>query len=276
MKKHKIGRLVLTSKNTKTRTGVNPQTGDSITIRVLCNDIKPFVSGIKEYEFDYVITPGGFIKFNFEEEKASNWKNLINDAEDELQNFITENNQLLKQVNAKYITFGLDGFSYDSETHSELVALYDLHQDKIVHWTGKTYPTESQKEDLVIVDDLDSHFIEINGDKLCLFGCHDLNMYSPRGNATMKKGSDKWNVVQKFQAKMAEFQPTVVIQHPHTTDTPNIWRSAWNKLSNEVDSINHFASGIFYFDPTSDKPRGELNDVLESTKIGDVVDIIAE
>jgi hypothetical protein len=67
-----------------------------------------------------------------------------------------------------------------------------------------------------------------------------------------------------------EFMPEIVIQHPHTTDTPKIWNAAWSELVRELPSVNHFVSGINYSNKNG--VRGNLNDVLQKTKKGDVID----
>lgn len=34
-----------------------------------------------------------------------------------------------------------------------------------------------------------------------------------------------------MHARVARFRPTVMLQHPHSTDTPNIWRMPWESLA---------------------------------------------
>lgn len=44
-----------------------------------------------------------------------------------------------------------------SHTHAELVALFDTDAGEVIHWTGKSYPVDSQQHTLVHVVDLDTH-----------------------------------------------------------------------------------------------------------------------
>jgi len=46
----------------------------------------------------------------------------------------------------------------------------------------------------------------------------------------------------------------------------------WKTLEKELPSVKNFASGICYY--KEPKPRGSLEQVLEKTKKGDVVDFI--
>ncbi len=96
------------------------------------------------------------------------------------------------------------------------------------------------------------------------------------------------------------------MQHPHTTDTPNIWNLAWKTVEKEFPYVKHYASGIKYYneyrygldkeadyehrklkrcwscmckgikyqDKNIGHSRGELNKVLEKTKKGDVIDFV--
>ena len=177
----------------------------------------------------------------------------------------------LKDI-ANYLTIGLDFFKPNSKEHIELVAVYDLKTDETIHWTGKFYPTEVQKRNLIKINDLSSHFIKLNNQNIAILGCHDLMVYSPRGQAMVTSDSWKGKVSSSFKQKCAKFKPEIVLQHPHSTDTPNIWNLAWKTLEKELPSVEHYASGISY--PKAYDPRGTLDKVLEKTKKGDVLDFI--
>jgi len=117
---------------------------------------------------------------------------------------------------------------------------------------------------------LKTHFIEINKQEVLILGCHDLNVYNPRGQAKALPDSDKKVTSEKFRKMCKQFKPDIVLHHPHSTDTPNIWNLAWKTLEKELPNVKHYASGILYdYDP---KPRGSLEKVLEKTKKGDVID----
>ena len=80
-----------------------------------------------------------------------------------------------------------------------------------------------------------------------------------------------------MKRKVARLTPTVVLQHPHSTDTPNIWRMPWLSLAREVPSVRVWASGIAYYRWGS-HPRAELDKVLDQTRSDpdDVRDIIVD
>ena len=84
---------------------------------------------------------------------------------------------------ADYFTIGIDGFNPTNCQLIELVGIFDLHKEKVIHWTGKFYPTEGQKRDLIKINDLSTHFVELNNQRIVILGRHDLNVFSPRGQA---------------------------------------------------------------------------------------------
>jgi len=171
---------------------------------------------------------------------------------------------------ADYFTIGIDGYNPNNGIHIELVGIYDLKKHKIIHWTGKFYPTEQQKNKLIKIRDLNSHFIELNRQRVLILGCHDLNVYNPRGQKVANPNSWKKQTAEKFRHLCKEYNPEIILHHPHSTDTPNIWNNSWNAVKRELPSVKHFASGIKYYHKNG--VRGKLKDVLEKTKKGDVVD----
>jgi hypothetical protein len=178
---------------------------------------------------------------------------------------------------ADVVTIGVDLFGGRAGAHVELVAVFDVAKRSLVRWTGKSYPTPNQERSLVQVVDLDSHLIEIAGERALVLGCHDLNMFNPRGHANQSPGGVRRTRCDQMKARIAPFRPTVVLQHPHSTDTPKIWRSAWLTLARELPSARVWASGIAYFN-WNDRPRAELSRVLEQTKVsgGEVRDIVID
>jgi hypothetical protein len=170
-----------------------------------------------------------------------------------------------------FISIGIDGSDSNNQRHVELVAIYSLKKRKVLSWTGKFYPTEHQKRNLVKVNDLNSHFIVLNGQRVAVLGCHDLNVFSPRGQAMVTEDSYKGRVSNKFQSLFKKFKPEIVLQHPHNTDSPRIWSMPWNKINKDYRTVMNYASGIKYFNRRGPL-RAELERVLSSTKKGDVVD----
>ena len=72
----------------------------------------------------------------------------------------------------------------------------------------------------------------------------------------------------------ARFRPTVVLQHPHSTDSANIWRMPWACLARDYPSVRTYASGIGYFN-WNGPARQPLREVLAGTRsesgVSDVV-----
>ena len=112
-------------------------------------------------------------------------------------------------------------------------------------------------------------------ERVLILGCHDLNLFSPRARANQSPDGLRRARCDEMERKVARFRPTVVLQHPHSTDTPNIWRMPWLSLAREVPSIRVWASGIGYHRFGS-KPRATLAKVLDRTKSApeDVRDIV--
>jgi hypothetical protein len=274
--KHKIARLVVTGKQYDKK--------DNPVFSKLEKLIEKFLAS--EYQkrtYDFLLTPGGFMTFEFpdclqydldiietEEQRVSILKKEANAV---IVSFIehlkpTTFRKLKATVN--YFTIGIDGFSTVNNQHIELVAIYDFKKEKVIGWTGKFYPTERQIRDLIKINDLDTHFIELNNQKLLILGCHDLNVFNPRGQASARPGSWKKQLADNFKAKCRKFKPEIILHHPHTTDTPNIWNLAWRTVDKELPSVKHFASGIKYYNING--VRGDIDKVLEKTKKGDVKD----
>ena len=278
--KHKIARLIVTGKH-------YDKYGSPNLIR-LEKLLEEFVSlSFKKQHFEFILTPGGFLNFDFPEnlqydidiEKAeqnqiSLFESLANKTiSDFFQNISKGIFQKLKDI-ADYFTMGIDGFNPVNSQHIELVAVYDFKKEKVIHWTGKFYPTEGQKRDLIKLNDLDTHFIKLNNQNVVILGCHDLNIYSPRGQANANPDGWKRQIANNFKNLCTQFKPDIILQHPHTTDTPNIWNLPWRTVEKELPNVRHFASGIKYYNRYG--VRGELDKVLEKTKKGDVVDFYFE
>ena len=277
VKKHKIVRLVITKEQCVNEYG-------DCSFEELEKLLERFVNKFhNKYKFDFLVTPGGFVNFEFPKkmqiqlniENAENNKIefLKKSAEKDIAWFFKNiSKKTLKKLRqtVKYFTIGIDGFN-DFNQLVELVAIYDFDNDRIINWTGKFYPTEGQRKNLIKVNDLSSHFIELNHDKILILGCHDLSVYNPRGQATAKPNGWKSQKSKEFRKLCKEFKPNIVIQHPHLTDTPKTWNLSWKGLEKELSSVEHFVSGIKYFNPYGEN-RDTLKNVLEKTKKGDIID----
>ena len=278
--KHKIARLIVTGKDYDEHG--NPY------INRLTALIEKFV--FKYYgkqQFEYLVTPGGFLTFTFPPSIRHDIsipfaeKHLIpvlqQEADKTINNFLkglsTDIYIKLKEV-ADYFTIGIDGKNPTNKQHIEFVAVFDLQQEKVIHWTGKFYPTEQQKKELIKINDLSCHFIKLNNQNVLIVGCHDLNAYNPRGQATASPDGWKKQVADRFKKRCKEFEPDIVLQHPHSTDTPNIWNAAWRELERELPKVKHFASGINYSNKTG--VRASLDSVLQKTQKGDVINFYTD
>ena len=75
--------------------------------------------------------------------------------------------------------------------------------------------------------------------------------------------------------------PTMILHHPHSTDMPQTWSTAWSgarKLLRRESGGEHvWASGIAYYNYNDGRePRGKIIDVRRGTRCceGHVVDIL--
>ncbi len=223
----------------------------------------------------FLITPGGFIGAPFPrswrggvgwDSKAGDLKALARHAEDVLSKVLTEKVRKAAEGRVDVLTIGIDLASDDFPEHAELVAVCELNSRK-VFWTGKSYPTSGQERDLVQVVDLNTHLLTVADERVLVLGCHDLNMFSPRSRANQAQGSHRWERCKEMVRLARRFQPTIVLQHPDSTDSPNIWRTAWSGLVRELPGVKAWASGIAYF-RWQGPARGALEKVLEATQGG--------
>lgn len=222
----------------------------------------------------FLITPGGFVvaPFPLSLPGGISWSStpadldgLILHAEPALSQTVTERVLRAAEGKVDVVTIGIDLKGYCPE-HAELVATYELSSRR-VFWTGKSYPTSSQERNLVQVVDLNTHLLELAGERVLVLGCHDLNMFSPRGWKNQLPDGVRRQRCEQMRKFARRFAPTIVLQHPHSTDTPNIWRTPWAGLRRELPGVKAWASGIGYHN--WGKPcRAPLRRVLEATQGG--------
>lgn len=258
-------------------------------LSLLTDIIKGFVELVyPNTRYEFVLTPGGIIDFeipqdivNFKEENlnedhiASLIQEYANRIVDDLFKSLKGEPLRLFKETADYLTLGIDGFSPVSKHLIEMVAVCDVKSEQVIRWTGKFYPTESQKNDLIKINDLESHFIELNQQKVVILGCHDLNVFNPRGQANANINGWKRQVADRFKVMCRAFEPDIILQHPHTTDTPRIWSNAWAAVERELPSVKHYASGINYSNRGA-PPRADLDDVLFGTAMGDIEEFLLD
>lgn len=176
------------------------------------------------------------------------------------------------------ITLGVDSFKSKVSTagasirdlHAELVYMVDL-RDGSIRRTGKSYPTHRQAHGLLRVADLESHFTTFDGMPALLLGCHDLNMFHPRGNAVA--GGWRLDVINRMRCLVWKNGPRIVVHHPHTTDTPRIWSLAKGCLEKLAPSVDAFASAGRYYDAECAQ-RAPLDKVLGAMVTGTSLDFV--
>ena len=164
-------------------------------------------------------------------------------------------------------------------THAELVAVLDTTSGEVVHWTGKSNPTTGQQHTLVHVKDLGTHFLELGSERLLLLGCHDLHLFSGRGRQSIHNPTPKEERCQRMLDRAQEFEPTIILHHPHTTYSPNVWNGAWGGTQVRVPTADVRVSGIaFYGNPEPEhswKPWQTLGTTRAATASGDgIFDVV--
>jgi hypothetical protein len=204
---------------------------------------------------------------------------LVATAEKELWNVLTPRVLDLAARRTRILSVSVDLFAGNTfaEPHAELVALVDVTQRKVVGWTGKSYPVAGQERGLVQMSALRSHLFEVAAERVLVLGCHDLNMFSARAYANQAPGSERRMRTENMLKLSREFEPTMVIQHPHLTDSPRIWSTAWGSLQKVFPTVRSWASSICYY-RAGRKERATLNTVLDGTRSthADVLDIIVK
>lgn len=165
----------------------------------------------------------------------------------------------------RYITLGVDLTTPAKMKgpHAELVGVYDVEKDRFAGWTGKSYPLATQEQSLVQVTDTASHLMTLDGERVLVLGCHDLNMFSPRAYANQTEGSRRRQRTEAMRADAEDFSPTLILQHPHGTDTPNIWLMAWRAIEKRFPNLKAWASAIGFYNFMN--PEGETRSSLEKT-----------
>ena len=244
----------------------------------------------------FALTPGGFVKAPFPEHwdgkrgwrsRPEDFRALLPHARNALDKVLTPRVMDAARGRADYLTLGVDLNDRSGKgkmdrrargTHAELVAIVDVARRKPVQWTGKSYPVSWQERTLVQEVDLDSHLFCCETERVLVLGCHDLNMFSPRAEAKMNDGSDR-QVRSECMSNLAKrFRPTMILHHPHTTDSPRIWATAWSGarkgLPRKSGGRHVWASGIAYYNGGAAR-RGTLRGVLEATRCcdEDVLDV---
>jgi hypothetical protein len=204
-------------------------------------------------------------------------KILLAAAEKAVRSVLTQDVATQLRDCCDYITFGVDTkkdkvsttYNIIAQPHAELVCLVDLRNETI-YWTGKFYPTCGQKNTIIRFPDLESHFIHLSLGQAMILGCHDLTVYSPRGQAT--SGEWRKSISESFRSIAKKKMPIVVLHHPHTTVKIGTWRQQWKRLVAELPSVSHYVgTGAYSHRDDSWHRKDPLSAVLADTQLGDVM-----
>lgn len=231
----------------------------------------------KDVKVKFLITCGGFIEFDWPEGIS------LKEIGDPLEPNIEVVNELVKKATevvnfvlsddlcnkfkqfTDYITLGVDSHKEKGSLklkhpHIELVFLKDLNKNKI-YWTGKSYPTNDQKNNLVRISDLKTHFLNLDIGKIMILGCHDLTIFNPRSKNAKRR---RKKIRDEFRKLAKKERPVFVLQHPHTTVKTKTWYNAWKGLIKILRyPVSYASAGIYYEEGCSFDP---LDKVLQVTK----------
>ena len=241
-------------------------------------------------EATFAATPGGFVQAPFSQEydgecgwhsRSGDFEALFEHAQKVVDDVVTRKVLNAARGRAEFLTLGLDlnsdggkgKMSKNSRgIHAELVAIVEMTTGKVVRWTGKSYPTTWQENALVQQVDLESHLFRCGGERVLVLGCHDLNMFSNRAYAAQNPNGPRRKRCDEMRKLVTNFMPTMILHHPHFTDSPRIWSTPWSGarrfLSRQPGKQHVWASGIAYHRENG-TPRGDLHDVLVRTRCCD-------
>jgi len=221
---------------------------------------------------DFLITPGGFL-YGLTPSGLSGKKSWQSDPDDFaklvdaasllVERLVTPRVASAAKGKCRYLTVGVD-LGNEHGVEAELVAVLDLGCRKAVRWTGKSYPTPAQERTLIQIVDLDSHLLKLAGERILVLGCHDLNMFSPRAWANQLPSSPRRQRCGAMRNLVGDFEPSVILQHPHETDSPRIWRMPWLWLAKQFKGAV-WASGICFYRGGRNE-RSDLRAVLSDTR----------
>lgn len=242
-------------------------------------------AGQSQERADLLITPGGFLdapwprglrpKLSWASE-PQDLTGLIDSAGHAIEALLDRPLVGALAKVASFVTIGVDLFETpgdEKRPHLELVAVIDTRTGAVVAWTGKSYPTASQEGHLVQVADLSSHVIEFPFGRGLVLGCHDLNLFSPRGRASQSEGGPRRRRCDEMLEVARHARPVAVLQHPHTTDSPRIWQGGWSGCTKALPTVSTWASAVNYRHPGG-HPRDSLDRVLDATRHGAGDDLI--
>ncbi|HNW79888.1 MAG TPA: hypothetical protein PKJ91_00235 [Methanoregulaceae archaeon] len=229
---------------------------------------------------DFLITPGGFIRFAWPDHvpEIGDVSYPNGDAVDTLNEAArravraslspTLCNELKEYT--RYLSIGAD--SKNDQNEVEFVCVCDLETGK-TFWTGKSYPNTEQESRLVRIKDLSTHFLPLLNQSVLILGCHDLHMFNNRADGRENLSPWRKETREGMKKLSLEKKPTIILQHPHTTDSVRTWSQAWSGLLEKIPTVNSYASAGLYY-KWGEQCRSPIDNVLNATKMGATLDFI--
>lgn len=250
----------------------------------------------------FAVTPGGFVRARLPREydggrgwnsKKRDLHSLIPLAEKAVNGVMCGNVLSLARNRTRFLTLGVDlNVEWHKEerirgnhscrpacprgcTHAELVAVFDTVSGRVIRWTGKSYPADSQQHTLVHVKDLHSHLLDTGSERVLVLGCHDLHLFSNRGRPSVHGPTDKKIRQLRMRKIVQEFEPTMILHHPHATHSPNVWSAAWGATRSALPSTRIWASGIAFCGNPKPKHAWKPWQTLQATQAATASEKIA-
>lgn len=243
----------------------------------------------------FALTPGGFIQAPLPHKydgrqgwnsSPQDFKKVIPFAQEAVNKVVTKEVLKIARRRAEFLTVGVDlnndGGKLQTDgaqpdTHAEVVGVMNTASGEIVHWTGKSYPVEWQKNTLVHEANLESHLFCCGRERVLVLGCHDLNMFSERSYANQDPNGLRRKRCDEMRRLAKAFKPTVILQHAHATDSPNIWSVGWSGACKLLRNGCTYASGISYH-RVGKELRKSLYDVRARTRCcsSHVMDVLVD
>jgi hypothetical protein len=220
----------------------------------------------------FLLLPGGFVSVPWPrswsgcwgwDSDANDFEILKRHIEPCIAALISTRVRRAARGKANAIVFGIDaGPDVKTGALAELAVVYDL-ANSTWHVTGKSFPRGDQRR-VVRIRDLRSHFVEALDERVLVLGCHDLNLFSPRGRSRQRPNGRLAALRREMDHEIERFAPTVALQLPHGTDTPRTWILAWNALAAATD-LRAWASGIAFYHAGGREERATFEDVCAKT-----------
>lgn len=246
-----------------------PPTALLVARDLLVDALRQWPSGVMA---KFLLLPGGFARTPWPRSWSGclEWNSDANDFE-VLKRHIEPcvhsllDARLLRLARGKVsaFVFGIDaGPDAHTGAVAELAVLYDV-ASSTWHVTGKSFLRGDQRC-LVRIKDLRSHFVEASGERVLVLGCHDLNIFSPRGRSQQRPRGHLAALRSEMDREVERFAPTVALQLPHGTDTPRTWRPAWKALA-AATRLRAWASGVAFYRAGGGEERSTFEAVCTDT-----------